>query len=324
MSCRGWGHLIAATCWVPSDSSRLVWSASSKSPGSFVIQLYVTTSRCFGVSEEATKDSRRPFFAPSGCAQRDFPFFAPLICMFAGQRGAFCINMAQKSFIWVRSVFELRLMFVGRLWWSVVVDHCHCWSGAPCHIWQQSDMVIQSWGYEWLGVGSLVQTDSINSPVFCAGVGSRAPAGGWQDISAGAQSWASINPPHAVFMYFKATFLLIKSKRRKTEQSYSTCQFRFLLQHHYPKVVITPLYFKFPHFHPPSDSCSFVKVDQITESWLPRTTRSLHITCFSFFTHQFPRDVFCSTRLASLRGPGPLHVLAGRPFAIISFLPFRG
>lgn len=144
-------------------------------------------------------------------------------------------------------------MFVGWWWWSVVVDHCHCQNGAPCHIWQQSDMVIQSWGYEWLGVGSPDQTDSINSSVFCAGVGGGAPAGGWQDISAGAQTWASLNPPHAVFMYLKVTFLLIKSKRGKMEESYtlhvnsdSCCIHAASL----PQTVYPPLYFKFPYLHP--------------------------------------------------------------------------
>lgn len=43
MSCSGWGQLIAATCWASSDSSSPVWSASSKSLGSFVIQPHVTT-----------------------------------------------------------------------------------------------------------------------------------------------------------------------------------------------------------------------------------------------------------------------------------------
>lgn len=286
MSCGGWGHLIAATCWVPSDSSRLVWSASSKSPGSFVIQLYVTASRCFGVSEEATKDRRRPFFVPSGYARRDFPFICSSdlhVCRamrgILRQHGAGILHLSPLS-VWTQA-----LMFVGWLWWSLVVDHCHCSSGAPCHIWQQSDMVIQSWGYEWLGVGSPVQTDSINSPVFCAGVGSRAPAGGWQDISAGAPSWASVNPPHAVFMYFKVTFLLIKSKRRKMEQSYSTCQFRFLLQHHYPEVVITPLYSKFPHFRPPPTHVHLLKWTKLQRVLTaPYHTLTAHNLFFLFHT----------------------------------------
>lgn len=151
--------------------------------------------------------------------------------MFAGQYGL--LYLVQKSFILIPfSVWTLTALFVGWLWWTVVVDHCHCQSGAPCHIWQQSDMVIQSWGYEWLGVGSLDQSDFINSSVshFCAGVSGRAPAGGWQDISAGAQTWASLNSPHAGFMYLKVTFSLVKRKRRKAEESYmsSRCPAVFL------------------------------------------------------------------------------------------------
>lgn len=159
MSCGGRGHLIAATCWAPSDSSRLVWSASSKSPGSFVIQLYVTMSRCFSVSEEATKGSSHPFFVLTGCAQRDFQ----LIC-FSNLHVCWTIwSIVQQHSAGILclspfSVWTPAVMFVGWLWWMVVVDHCHCQSGAPCHIWQQSDMVIQSWGYEWLGVGSPGQT----------------------------------------------------------------------------------------------------------------------------------------------------------------------
>lgn len=40
-----------------SDSSRPVWSASSKSPASFVIQLNAAASPCFSVSEEVEKES---------------------------------------------------------------------------------------------------------------------------------------------------------------------------------------------------------------------------------------------------------------------------
>lgn len=223
MSCGGRGHLIAATCWAPSDSSRLVWSASSKSPGSFVIQLYVTTSRCFSVSEEATKDKPPSVLCPNWlCPERlSVHLFLRFACLLDNTEHRASTCSAEVLYLSPFSVWTLAVMFVGRLRWSVVVDHCHCQNGAPCHIWQQSDMVIQSWGYEWLGAGSPDQTDSINSSVFCAGVGGGAPAGGWQDISAGAQTWASLNPPHAVFMYLKVTFLLIKSKRRKMEESYT-------------------------------------------------------------------------------------------------------
>lgn len=153
--------------------------------------------------------------------------------------------MVQKSFIWVSSVFELlTVMFARWLRWTVVVDHCLCRSGAPCHIWQQSDMVIESWGYEWLGVGSLEQTNSINSS-FRAAVSCKAPAGSWQDISARAQTRASANSPHAVFMYFKVTFSLIRLKRRKMEETQATFQSKLLkccLRCRYLQLSTTLLY----------------------------------------------------------------------------------
>lgn len=39
---------------------------SSKAPASFVIQLYVTTNRCFSASEEATKECRPLASSKSG------------------------------------------------------------------------------------------------------------------------------------------------------------------------------------------------------------------------------------------------------------------
>lgn len=176
MSCRGWGQLIAATCWASSDSSSPVWSASSKSLGSFVIQPHVTTIPFLHLF----------FIGFSGrpschCPARRHPSFSVtmLNCV------EICVSTRRRRPFY-ESVFgfwTLTLMRVGWIWWMVVVDHCHCRSGESCCIWQQSDMVIHSWGYEWLGVGSVDQMDSINSSEFREGVSCRAPAGSWQDVS---------------------------------------------------------------------------------------------------------------------------------------------
>ena len=150
--------------------------------------------------------------------------------MFAGQYGLLCFITAQRSFIWVRSAFELlTVIFVGWLWWAAVVDHCHWQSGAPCHIWQQSDMVIQSWGYEWLGVVSLNQADSVNPPVgrLSAGVSPCWWLTG--HLSTSTESGLTKLPSWSFYIPESYIFILMMRKRGKMEEGSATCQFSFLL-----------------------------------------------------------------------------------------------
>lgn len=88
-----------------SDSSRPVWSASSKRPASFVIQLHVTTSRCLGVSAEATEE-RRHFFLLSqpGLPSEALRSSVSLISMHAGQYGG---TRCRNPSFGLLSVFEL-------------------------------------------------------------------------------------------------------------------------------------------------------------------------------------------------------------------------
>lgn len=193
MSCRGWGQLIAATCWASSDSSSPVWSASSKSPSSFVIQPHVTTIWYLNLFFLYAAVDNHLVIVPA-CRRPSCWTALKFVC----HRGAGVLFYESVFGFWT-----LTLMRVGWIWWMVVVDHCHCRSGESCRMWQQSDMVIQSWGYEWLGVGFVDQMDSINSSEFREGVSCRAPAGSWQDVSAVTQNQASLNTPQVVFHVFK-------------------------------------------------------------------------------------------------------------------------
>lgn len=67
----GRGHLIAATCWDPSDSSRPVWSTSSKRPR---LICYTTLRKIEYGEASATKRRTVPIRAPTVArAQRGFP-----------------------------------------------------------------------------------------------------------------------------------------------------------------------------------------------------------------------------------------------------------
>lgn len=72
----GRGYLIAATCWDPSDSSRPVWSTSSKRPR---LICYTTLRKIEYAEASATKKQRTvPIRAPTVArAPRGFPLIRP-------------------------------------------------------------------------------------------------------------------------------------------------------------------------------------------------------------------------------------------------------
>lgn len=175
MSRRGWGQLIAATCWASSDSSSLVWSASSKSPGSFVIQPHVTTIWYLKLFLKGLRgqpschcpDGRRPSLSVTcwtsprfACHHSSGILYLSRFWRLNSDANAFWMDMVNGG-SWSLSLLE---------WW-VVPHMATIWYGkAVLRLWMTRCGLRGSDGFHqffWVLHGS-----------------SRAPAGARQDISA--------------------------------------------------------------------------------------------------------------------------------------------
>lgn len=165
MSRRGRGQLIAATCWVPSDSSSLVWSASSKNPASFVIQFYVTAIWWLSVFEEAAMNRHHALFVLTVCLY--------LLLSFACLLGIVC------PYIWLHCLNSgtnvcWMVMVNGGSWslslpeWWVVPHMATIWYGNPLlRLWMTRCRLPRSDGLHQFS-SCLVCRSRQQSPCWCS------------------------------------------------------------------------------------------------------------------------------------------------------------
>ena len=220
---------------------------------------------------------------------------------------------------------------------TVVVDHCHWENGEPCHIWQQSDMVIQSRGYERLGVGSPHHTDSINSSVNHFWVEGEAEPLVIVDRRT-QQEHRDWPLPHAALMCLKVTWPLIQQKRRRRKYVCHLLLVAILVS---LLVAVVLLYFIQVVWYL-SILCQFHHYNIIQKEWSCWKTMVWYFhllktfdhqsplpylylpTCFSFCTYQFPGEFLASLNWWVFGDQVYCMCWLVGPFAIISFLPFRG